>query len=157
MSLAPTIYAFTCTVGFWLVGASLCAGALSGVVMFCCVGLSIHFLVRTSPCFLYMCNVVGGWWEHGNYCNSFPPPLNPVNTLRLLMIKKKKITATFITNAIYTSITGFFFFFFYTARVFFNPGLIEPWQRLYKSHRYDIYSMQSNRCEQVEGESRELR
>ena len=46
---------------------------------------------------------------------------------------------------------------FITARVFFNPGLIEPWQRLYKSHRYDIYSMQSNRCEQVEGESRELR
>ena len=66
-----------CMVFVRFAGVPPCSGCFGWV----CSGLLLGFVkVWLYSCsalvLLYMCDVIGGWWELGNYCNSFPPPPN---------------------------------------------------------------------------------
>ena len=56
-------------------------------------------IVRVCPCFLYMCDVIGGWWELGNYYNSFPPPPCLAMRYDFLLIKKKNNRQIYLKTA----------------------------------------------------------
>ena len=54
------------------------AGALVGFALVYCLDLSMCGHCSCLPVFFCICVTLGGWWELGNYCNSFPPPPNLV-------------------------------------------------------------------------------
>ena len=82
-------------------GVTPCSGCLGWVCSGLLLGSVDVWPLFVSALVFCICVTLGGWWELGNYCNSFPPPPYLVIRYVFLLIKKKKILLSMSRAAVF--------------------------------------------------------